>query len=58
LTHYCLDFVSHEWRVMKNMADEIEEGKINEFVLDEEEGCQFQCELPIRYGIPCKHWLY
>jgi hypothetical protein len=43
---------------MKNMADEIEEGKINEFVLDEEEGCQFQCELPIRYGIPCKHWLY
>jgi hypothetical protein len=26
--------------------------------LDKKEGCQFQCELLIRYGILCKHWLY
>jgi hypothetical protein len=25
---------------------------------DSNEGCHFSCELPVRYGLPCRHWMY
>jgi hypothetical protein len=40
------------------MADDIEEGKEEEFEFDPDEGCTFGCELPTRFCLPCKHWMY
>jgi hypothetical protein len=40
------------------MADDIEEGKEEEFEFDPDEGCTFGCELPIRFCLPCRHWMY
>ena len=40
------------------MTDEIEEGKDEEFEFNRDEGCSFSCELPVRYGLPCRHWMY
>ena len=46
-----------EWSATKRMADEIENGE-EEFEFDLDKGCTFGCELPARYGLPCKHWMY
>jgi hypothetical protein len=40
------------------MADEIEAGDAEEFDFDPDEGCTFGCELPARFGLPCRHWMY
>lgn len=40
------------------MADDIEEGKEEEFKFDLDMGCSFGCELPARFGLPCRHWMY
>jgi hypothetical protein len=57
LTHYALNFAIREWSNTKKMADDIEEGKAEEFEFDPSKGCTFGCELPARYCLPCKHWL-
>jgi hypothetical protein len=45
-----------EWARAKDIADAIElEGKELEF--DEEEGCLGGCDLLVRKGILCRHWL-
>jgi hypothetical protein len=33
-------------------------GKRESEEFDLEKGCQYQCELLVRYGIPCRHWMY
>ena len=58
LTYYALDLASAEWSATKQLADDIEDGKEEEFELDPDVGCSFGCELPIRYGLPCRHWMY
>jgi hypothetical protein len=58
LTHYALELCIPEWSATKRMADSIEEGKEDEFEFDPSIGCTFGCELPARYGLPCKHWMY
>ena len=58
LTHYALELSMKEWSSTKRMADEIEEGKDEEFEFNRDEGCSFGCELPVRYGLPCRHWMY
>jgi hypothetical protein len=40
------------------MADDIEEGKEEEFEFDPNEGCTFGYKLPTRFCLPCKHWMY
>jgi len=40
------------------MLDDIEEGKEEEFEFDPDKGCTFSCELPARYRLPCRHWMY
>jgi len=60
LTHSTLNFAIQEWSTTKKMADDIEEGKEEEFEFDIDlaKGCTFGCELPARYSLPCRHWLY
>jgi hypothetical protein len=58
LTHYALELSISEWSTTKRMADDIEEGKEEEFEFDPNEGCKFGCELPTRYCLPCRHWMY
>jgi hypothetical protein len=71
LTHYALDLVMTEWSSTKIMGLAIEEGKEEavDFELEEEEAadcelgslgpmCPSACALPLRYGLPCKHWMY
>jgi hypothetical protein len=55
-THYCLNLAMVEFAKSKAMLDELEkEGK--DFSFEPEDGCQISCELPLRYGIPCKCWM-
>jgi len=58
LTHYALELSIPEWSATKRMADNIEEGKEEEFKFDPNEGCKFGCELLARYYLPCRHWMY
>jgi hypothetical protein len=58
LTLYALELSMREWSTTKRMADEIDEGMEEEFEFDLDEGCTFGCELPVRYGLPCRHWMY
>ena len=58
LTHYALDLSIREWSTTKKMADEIEAGKEEEFDFDLDVGCTFGCELPSRYSLPYRHWMY
>ena len=58
LTHYALELSMREWMETKKIADRIEEGKEEEFEFDVDKGCSFGCELPARYCLPCKHWMY
>jgi hypothetical protein len=58
LTHYALKLTSWEWSATKQLADDIEDGKEEEFQLDPDVGCSFGCELPARFNLPCRHWMY
>ena len=58
LTLYALGLSSQEWSATKRMADNIEEGKEDEFNFDVDKGCTFGCELPARFGLPCRYWIY
>jgi hypothetical protein len=55
VTHYALELSILEWFTTKRMANDIEEGKEEEFEFDPNIGCTFGCELPARYGLPCRH---
>jgi hypothetical protein len=37
---------------------EDEEKEKEEFEFDLDKGCTFGCELPARYSLPCRHWMY
>jgi hypothetical protein len=53
LTRYALNLTMTEWSATKRIADDIEEGKEDEFKfdLDSAEGCTFGYELPARYSL-------
>jgi len=58
LMHYTLELTIPEWSATKRMADEIKARDAKEFDFDPDKGCTFGCELPARFGLPCKHWMY
>ena len=59
LMYYCLYLVMAEWSNTKIMGLAIEEGKEEAFDFDlDSPKCKLACELPLRYGLPCKHWMY
>ena len=57
LTHYAIEKAMAEWRATKDFQDAIDNGNEEPFVFDEAVGCLYECELPLRYGLPCKHWM-
>jgi hypothetical protein len=57
ITGYALEKATKEWSATKIMADDIKADQQElDFILGTE--CKLGCELPLRYGLPCKHWLY
>jgi hypothetical protein len=56
LTHYCLNLVMIEWSNTNIIGLAIKAGKEEAFDFDLENAkCKLVCELPSRYGLPCKH---
>jgi hypothetical protein len=62
LTAYALDKALRKWSKTKKMADAIEFYKLhkNNYIMPFKPGteCKLGCELPLRFGLQCKHWLY
>jgi hypothetical protein len=59
LTHSALNKTSIEWEATKKIGAQIEDG--DESLKEQFEGskeCKLACELPVRWGLPCRHWLY
>jgi hypothetical protein len=56
VTHYCLDLAIAEYNRAKDLLDFLErEHRSHEF--NPEIGCQTECPLPLRFGIPCQCWM-
>jgi hypothetical protein len=57
LTHYAINKTMAEWRATKDFADAIDSGDEDPFEFEEAIGCPCKCESPLRFGLPCKHWM-
>lgn len=57
LTHWAVDKTMIEWRATKDFSDAIDSGDAEPFEFNEAVGCPGKCELPLRFGLPCKHWM-
>ena len=58
LTRYALNLSVREESTTKRIADDIDEGKEEEFEFDPDEGYTLGYKLPARYNLPCRHWMY
>jgi hypothetical protein len=56
ITLYAIEKCSTELLYTKVLFDEIQDGKREE-EFDPNIGCQDLCELPLRYRLPCRHWM-
>jgi hypothetical protein len=54
VTLYALSMLAPEWEAAKTLSDSEREA------LDALDGpkCMLACQLPVRYSLPCRHWLY
>jgi hypothetical protein len=57
LTYYAINKTMAEWRATKDFSDAIDSSDEDPFEFDEAIGCLCECELPLRFGLPCKHWM-
>ena len=57
VTHYCLELCSSELLKAKELYDIEVLGGEEDDEFDPEFGCEQLCELPLRYRLPCKHWM-
>jgi hypothetical protein len=57
LTHYAINKTMAEWRATKDFVDAINSGDKDPFEFKEVIRCLCECELPLRFGLPCKHWM-
>ena len=60
ITHEAIDLISRELDAAKILAEEYNQQISLEGTpsIEPTEGCMYDCELPFRYGLPCKCWLY
>ena len=58
LTHYAIDKTMAEWRATKDFGDAINSGDKGPFEFNKAIGCLYNCELPLRFGLPYKHWIF
>ena len=52
ITHHAISLVSRELDAAKSLAERILS------IVPVGGSCVYDCELPLRYGLPCKCWLY
>ena len=52
ITHHAIGLVSRELDAVKSLAELILS------IVPNCGSCVYDCELPLRYGLPCKCWLY
>lgn len=57
ITHQAIDLISRELDPAKKIMEEIAHGR-KSIIESAGESCVYDCELPLRYGLPCKCWLY
>jgi hypothetical protein len=57
VTHYCRELCSSELLKAKELYDIEVLGGEEDDEFDPEFGCEQLCELPLRYRLPCKHWM-
>jgi hypothetical protein len=55
LTHYAIKKTMVEWRATKDFANAINSGNKDPFEFNKAFGCPSECELPLRFRLPCKH---
>jgi hypothetical protein len=58
LTHYAIDKTMAKWRATKDFGDVINSGDEGPFEFDKAIGCLYNYELLLRFGLPCKHWIF
>ena len=52
ITHHAIGLVSRELNAAKSLAERILS------IVPDGGRCVYDCELPLRYGLPCKCWLH
>jgi hypothetical protein len=53
LTHYTINKTIAKWRATKDFSNAIDSSDEDPFEFDEAIGCPYECELPLRFGLPC-----
>jgi hypothetical protein len=56
ITHFALEKAMVEFVQAKLLLDLLEKEQ-RDHLFDTERGCQENCQLPLRFGIPCKCWM-
>ena len=57
VTHATIDLISPELDLAKKWAEKVNLG-YDKHELPRGEGCIKDCDLPLRYGLPCQCWLF
>lgn len=55
------ELLAREWEATKRMGDAIERNEEEEICFnmnDCDSQCPLEYELPLRWGLPCRHWMY
>ncbi len=58
ITHQAIEMLLREWNIASKWALDSADDDADEVDPEPEQGCQLLCQLPLRYGLPCKCWLY
>jgi hypothetical protein len=56
LTYYAIELTMRKLSAAKRLADNVAEGLVLNFEPKTE--CTKGCQGPLRYSLPCQHWLY
>ena len=61
ITHQAIEMLEREWNAASKWDLDLTDDDADEVLSAPnapEEGCQLSCSLPLRYGLPCKCWLF
>jgi hypothetical protein len=58
LTYYAINKTMAKWRATKDFSNAINNSDKGPFEFDKAIGCLYNCELPLRFGLLCKHWIF
>ena len=55
LTYYAINKTMAKWRAIKDFTNAINSSNKDPFKFKEVIRCLCECELPLRFGLPCKY---